>query len=77
MALILIGVLLIIAGVVLATLKTLKRGRLSQSREPGSGEQRDTLEPTGKGDRLALQADLPGIGLCILGAILILAGSIF
>lgn len=77
MALILIGVLLVIAGVVLSTLKTLKRGRLSQSREPGTGEPRDTLEPTGKGDRLALQADLPGIGLFILGAILILAGSLF
>lgn len=77
MALILIGVLLIIAGVVLSTLKTLKRGKLSQAREPVTGEPRDTLEPKGQGDRLSLKADMPGAALFLLGAILIFAGAIF
>ena len=77
MALILIGVLFIIAGVVLSTLKTLRRGRLSQAREPITGEPRDTLEPTGRGDNLSLKADLPGIALFGLGAILIFLGALF
>jgi hypothetical protein len=75
MALVLIGVLLIIAGVVLSTLKTLQRGRLSQSRDAESGAPRDTLEPAGRGDRLSLKADLPGIALFAIGAVLIFAGA--
>jgi hypothetical protein len=77
MALILIGVLLIIAGVVLSTLKTLKRGKLSQSQETTTGEARDTLEPEGRGDNLSLKSDVPGMALYLLGAILIFAGAIF
>lgn len=77
MPLILIGVALIIAGVVLSTLRTLRRGRLSEAHEPDTGAPRDTLEPTGKGDELSLKADLPGIALFVLGAILIFFGAFF
>lgn len=77
MVLIAVGVLLIIAGVVLSTLRTLRRGRLSQARRPATGEPRDTLEPSGKGDRLSLKADLPGIALFGLGLVLIFVGAFF
>lgn len=77
MVLIVIGVLLIIGGVVLSTLKTLRHGRLSQSEEPVTHEHRDTLEPKGRGDRLSLKDDLPGIALYVIGGILILVGAVF
>ncbi len=70
------GALLIIAGMVVATISTLKRGRLSQSEQPITHEQRDTLEPIGRGRRMSLKADLPGLALIILGAILLFAGTV-
>jgi hypothetical protein len=75
MLLILLGALCIIAGIVLATLRTLRRGRLSQPRSLNANATPDTLEPSGRGDRLSLGADLPGIGLALIGAVLILVGS--
>ena len=61
MLLIVLGALLVVAGMVVAVMATVKRGRLSQSKAPGSDVPRDTLEPTGKGRRLGLKADLPGL----------------
>jgi uncharacterized membrane protein len=75
MGLIIIGALLIVSGVVLAAVRTLKRGRLSEPEQPVSHAPRDTLEPTGRGRRLSLKADLPGIGLIILGAVLLFLGT--
>jgi hypothetical protein len=75
MVLISIGALCIIAGIVVATLRTLKRGRLSQPRSLDGGARPDTLEPSGRGDRLSLGADLPGIGLAVFGAVLIFLGA--
>ena len=75
MLLIVLGALLVVAGMVVATMSTAKRGRLSQSKQPGSDVPRDTLEPTGKGRRLGLKADLPGLALVGLGILLIVAGS--
>jgi hypothetical protein len=75
MLLISLGVLCIIAGVVLATLRTLRRGRLSQPRSLDADQAPDTLEPSGQGDRLSLAADLPGIGLAIVGGVLIFVGA--
>lgn len=75
MLLIAIGAALIIIGVVLSTVRTLKRGRLSQGREAGTGEPRDTLEPKGRGDRLSFMSDLPGIVLFVFGAALIFLGA--
>ncbi len=75
MPLILLGALGIIAGVVLAALRMLRRGRLSQPRSLNADDIPDTLEPKGRGDRLGLSADLPGIGLALVGAVLILVGA--
>ncbi|MDB5447973.1 MAG: hypothetical protein JWQ97_3290 [Phenylobacterium sp.] len=75
MLLISLGALCIIAGIVLATVRTLRRGRLSQPRSLTADEAPDTLEPAGRGDRLNLGADLPGIGLALVGAVLILVGA--
>lgn len=76
MALIWFGALCIVAGVVLATLRTLRRGRLSQPRSLDADKTPDTLEPKGQGDRLSLGADLPGIGLALFGAVLIFVGAL-
>jgi hypothetical protein len=75
MGLIIIGALLIVSGIVLAAVRTLKGGRLSESEQPVSHAPRDTLEPTGRGRRLSLKADLPGIGLIGLGAVLLFLGT--
>ena len=75
MLLIVIGALLVVAGMVMATIWTLRRGRLSQSEQPITHEQRDTLEPIGRGRRLSLKADVPGLALILLGAILLFAGA--
>lgn len=66
-----IGVLLIIAGVTVAAFRTARRGRLSApSPDP---EHPSTLEPKGKGGKLSLGSDLPGILLVAAGAIILLA----
>lgn len=74
MVLIVIGALLIIGGVVLAANSTLRRGRLSQAEQPISHQPRDTLEPIGRGRRLSLKADLPGLALVALGVVLLFLG---
>ncbi len=74
MLLIVIGALLIVGGVVLAANSTLKRGRLSQAEQPVSNEPRDTLEPKGRGRQLSLKADLPGMALIAVGAVLLFLG---
>lgn len=71
MALVWIGALLVVIGIVVSTITTLKRGRLSQDEEPVTHEQRDTLEPEGEGRRLSLGADLPAIALVGIGLILL------
>jgi hypothetical protein len=76
MAIVVIGVLLVIVGVALAAIRTAGRGRLSQPNSPTSAKP-TTLEPTGKGRQLSLRADLIGLGMAALGAILILAGALF
>lgn len=75
MLLITIGALFIIGGVVLAAIRTLRRGRLSQDEQPISHTPRDTLEPIGRGRRLSLKADIPGLALVAIGVILLFLGS--
>ncbi|WP_156518693.1 hypothetical protein [Sphingobium sp. EP60837] len=75
MLLISFGAICMIAGVLIATLSTLRRGRLSQSRRIRRDAPRQTLEPSGEGDRLNLMGDLPGIGLIVIGAVLIFVGA--
>ena len=76
MLLISVGALCMIAGVIMATLRTLRRGRLSQARSLDNDEIPDTLEPSGQGDQLSLTADLPGIALALFGAVLIFIGAL-
>lgn len=75
MALVVIGALFVIIGVAMAAVRTAARGRLSQPNTQTSARP-NTLEPTGKGRRLSLKADLPGIGMAALGVVLILAGAL-
>ncbi|EPR11261.1 hypothetical protein M527_04065 [Sphingobium indicum IP26] len=75
MLLIAIGALCMIAGVVLATLRTLRRGRLSQARSVDADEVPDTLEPARRGSRLGMITAMPGIGLALIGAGLMFAGA--
>jgi hypothetical protein len=75
MALVVIGALLVIVGVAMAAVRTAGRGRLSQPNTQASARP-NTLEPTGKGRRLSLKADLLGLGIAALGALLILAGAL-
>lgn len=75
MIFILLGALLIVAGVVVAARSNVRRGRLSQAEEPVSHEPRDTLEPTGRGGRLSFRPDMPGLMLIGLGLVLLLIGA--
>lgn len=76
MGLIGIGAILIVLGVVVATISTVRRGRMSQSETPVTHHERDTLEPMGQDKRLDLGADLPGIALAVLGGVLMIAGAV-
>jgi hypothetical protein len=73
MPFVVIGVMLVFVGVAIAAVRTAERGRLSQPNSPASGRP-GTLEPTGQGRRLSFKADLFGLGMAALGALLILAG---
>jgi hypothetical protein len=76
MLLVVVGVVLAIVGVIMTATRTADRGRLSQPNTQGTSAQPNTLEPTGKGRRLSLKSDLPGLGVAALGAILILVGAL-
>jgi len=75
MALVAIGALFVIVGVAMAAVRTAGRGRLSQPNTQLSARP-NTLEPTGEGRRLNIKADLLGLGMAALGAILIVAGAL-
>ena len=70
-----IGSLMVIGGVVMTAMATLRRGRLSEPPPPRPDSPRDTLEPSGPGRRLSVKGDLPGLALMGLGAVLLLVGS--
>jgi hypothetical protein len=74
MALVVTGALLVILGVAMAAVRTAGRGRLSQPSQTPARQ--NTLEPSGQGRRLNLRADLLGLGIAALGAILIFAGAL-
>lgn len=76
MTLVWIGALLVVLGIVVSTISTLKRGRLSQAEQPVTHEPRDTLEPQGRGGRLSLRADLPGIALVGIGFVLLAIAAV-
>jgi hypothetical protein len=73
--LIALGALLLIGGIVLAATRTASRGKLSDPQASDPGDQIETLEPRGRGDRLSIKADLPGLALMIIGAMLLFVGA--
>ena len=75
MFLIALGALLIIGGIVLAATRTASRGKLSDPHGSAPGDQVETLEPQGRGDRLSIKADLPGLALMAIAALLVFLGS--
>lgn len=75
MALIILGALLMVVGVALSAVKSARRGRLSKPPNLAGDETRDTLEPSGRGRRLSIKSDLPGLALFVLGGILIFVGA--
>ena len=76
MLLVWIGALLIVIGVLLSATTTIRRGRLSDAEPPPAGDAPDTLEPKGRGRRLSLKADVPGIALFVIGAAFQLAAAL-
>jgi hypothetical protein len=70
-----IGALLVIVGVVVTAISTLRRGRLSEPRAIAPDSPLDTLEPSGRGRRLSVRSDLPGLALMGLGAVLLLVAA--
>lgn len=75
MFLIALGTLMIVAGIALAAARTASRGKLSDPHARVPGHPVDTLEPRGRGDRLSMKSDLPGLGLMAIGAILVFVGA--
>lgn len=73
---IIIGALLIVSGIALAAARTASRGKLSDPHTTGPRRHGHTLEPRGRGARLSLKADLPGLALMLIGALLLLTASI-
>jgi hypothetical protein len=72
MILIILGTVLLVIGLVLAATRTASRGKLSDPHSTGSTRQINTLEPKGRGDRLSLKSDIPGLALMIVGGLLLL-----
>lgn len=76
MLLIGIGALLVVAGVVLTTMRNVRRGgRMSEAEMAVTDAPQNTLEPTAKGDRLSFKPDLPGLALIAAGVVLMLIGA--
>lgn len=70
-----LGATLVICGVVVAAFRTANNGRLSATssrRRANAG----TLEPRGRGARLSLWSDLPGVIMVGVGAVLLIAGAL-
>jgi hypothetical protein len=74
MTIILLGGLLVTAGVLFMTYKAIWRGRLS-SRKPPMAPDGDTLEPRGPSEAFDVRANWPGLALFALGSILLLVGA--
>lgn len=75
MVLIGLGALLVVAGIVLAAMRTTSRGKLSDPHAKIPGHRTDTLEPQGRGKRLSIKADLPGLLLMAVGGVMIFVGA--
>lgn len=73
--LIALGAVMVISGIALAAMRTVSRGKLSDPHAATPGHRTDTLEPRGRGGRLSIKADLPGLALMAIGALLVFLGA--
>jgi hypothetical protein len=76
MALVWIGALLVLIGVLILAVQPLQRGRLSggRLREPKAS---DTLEPRRPGSGFGIKSNWPGLALVGFGIVLLLAAAAF
>jgi hypothetical protein len=81
MTLVMIGALLILAGMMFMAAQPLWHGRLSSVKRPnerrGSQEASDTLEPQKPARGLGIKWNWPGLAMVAAGAILLLAATAF
>ena len=78
MILVLVGALLVLAGVVFMAGQPLWHGRLSGRRRLRSTESSGTLEPERPpAGSFGIKSNWPGLALVALGAVLLLAGAAF
>ena len=85
MTLVMIGALLVVAGVVFMAAQPILRGRLSSVQRPGEGIPHgpgpqgasDTLEPRRPSKGFGLKWNWPGLAMVAAGAVLLLAGAAF
>jgi hypothetical protein len=70
-----IGAVLVAGGVVFTASQAIWRGRLSGARRTASGLAPDTLEPANATGGFSLKANLPGLALITVGALLLLVGA--
>jgi drug/metabolite transporter (DMT)-like permease len=75
MLVMLLGALLVVAGVVLMAAPPIWRGRLSGRRTsaPRAG---DTLEPREPGAGFELKQEWPGLAMVLLGVVLLVVGAV-
>ena len=73
--LIAIGAMLVVIGVVMAAMTTARRGKLSEPEAHPPDSPPDTLEPSGRGRRLSLRAELPALLLIAAGLVLLLIAA--
>jgi hypothetical protein len=77
MTLVLLGALLILAGIVFMAAQPIWRGRLSGGRRLRSGPPSDTLEPPRPARGFGIKSNWPGMALVVLGGVLLLIGATF
>ena len=74
--LVVLGALLVIAGLLQMAYQAIWKGRLSDAR-PHHSTTEDTLEPRGQRGAFGLKANWPGFALVVVGGILLLVGDMF
>jgi hypothetical protein len=85
MTLVMIGALLVLAGVVFMAAQPLWRGRLSSVKRPDQGIGQglspegasDTLEPRRPARGFGIKSNWPGLAMIAVGAVLLLVGAAF
>ncbi len=75
MAVIWLGALGVLGGLLFLVYQPIWRGRLSDAKRKASELPHDTLEPRRPGAGFGLKANWPGLVLVVLGGILLLVGG--